>query len=140
MQSPAQADSSFLKRTQPRTKKLTAQNDGVAGKAAPLPQIDAAPASPAAPSDSAQLDELERAADQLSNRAEAVNSSLDHLQQQQNSAGLGLRGATSSPARPAWNKLVPGGGGDSARSLARAKKYLDLAGSNVEALERFLGH
>ena len=137
---PAQADSSFVKPTQPRTKKLTAQNDGVAGKAAPLPQIDAAPASPAAPSDSAQLDELERAADQLSNRAEAVNSSLDHLQQQQNSAGLGLRGDIVARQASMKTNLSRAEEAIQHGDLARAKKYLDLAGSNVEALERFLGH
>jgi hypothetical protein len=140
MQSPAQADSPFVKPTQPRTKKLTAQNDGVAGKAAPLPQIDAAPAPPAAPSDSAQLDELERAADQLSNRAEAVNSSLDHLQQQQNSAGLGLRGDIVARQASMKANLSRAEEAIQRGDLARTKKYLDLAGSDVEVLERFLGH
>ena len=48
----------------------------------------------AAPStnESASLDELEKELDQLSNRASAVNTSLDRLQQQQSAAGFGLRG------------------------------------------------
>jgi eukaryotic-like serine/threonine-protein kinase len=137
---PEQADSSSIKPTRPTPKKLTAQNHGAAGEAAALPRIDAGPASQAAPSDSAQLDELERAADQLSNRAEAVNSSLDHLQQQQNSAGLGLRG--DMVARQASMKANLSRAEEAIRhgDLARTKKYLDLAGSDVEVLERFLGH
>ena len=138
---PAQADSSSAKPTRPNPKKLTAQNDGAAGEAAALPRIDTGPTSQAAPSDSAeQLDELERAADQLSNRAEAVNSSLDHLQQQQNSAGFGLRG--DMVARQASMKANLSRAEEAIQhgDLARTKKYLDLAGSDVEALERFLGH
>ncbi len=137
---PAQADSSSLKPTRPGPKKLTAQNDGVAGKAASLPQIDASPTSPAAPGDSAQLDELERTSDQLSNRAEAVNSSLDHLQQQQNSAGFGLRG--DIVARQASMKVNLSRAEEAIQhgDIARTKKYLDLAGRDVEVLERFLGH
>ena len=137
---PAQADSSSVKPTRPSPKKLTAQNDGAAGEAAALPRIDAGPTSPAAPSDSAQLDELERAADQLSNRAAAVNSSLDHLQQQQNSAGFGLRG--DMVARQASMKANLSRAEEAIQhgDLARTKKYLDLAGNDVEVLERFLGH
>jgi eukaryotic-like serine/threonine-protein kinase len=137
---PAQADSSSVKPTRPNPKKLPAQNDGAAGEAAALPRIDEGPASPAAPSDSAQLDELERAADQLSNRAEAVNSSLDHLRQQQNSAGFGLRG--DMVARQASMKANLSRAEEAIQhgDLARTKKYLDLAGNDVEVLERFLGH
>ena len=40
----------------------------------------------------AEMDELEKDVDQLSNRAAAVNSGLDHLQQQQAASGYGLRG------------------------------------------------
>ena len=137
---PAQADSSSVKPTRPNPKKLTAQNDGAAGEAAALPRIDEGPASPAAPSDSAQLDELERAADQLSNRAEAVNSSLDHLRQQQNSTGFGLRG--DMVARQASMKANLSRAEEAIQrgDLARTKKYLDLAGRDVEVLERFLGN
>lgn len=137
---PAQADSSSVTPTRPNPKKLTAQNDGVAGKAASLPQIDAGPTSAAAPGDSAQLDELERAADQLSTRAEAVNSSLDHLQQQQNSAGVGLRGDIVARQASMKANLSRAEEAIHRGDLARTKKYLDLAGSDVEVLERFLGH
>jgi eukaryotic-like serine/threonine-protein kinase len=136
----AQADSSSLKPTRPGPKKLNARNDGVTGKAVSLPQIDASPTSPAAPSDSAQLDELKRTADQLSNRAEAVNSSLDHLQQQQNSAGFGLRGDIAARQASMKANLSRAEEAIQHGDLARTKKYLDLAGSDVEVLERFLGH
>ena len=138
---PAQADSSSAKPTRPNPKKFTAQNGGAVGEAAVLPRIDTGPTSQAAPSDSAeQLDELERVADQLSNRAEAVNSSLDHLQQQQNSAGFGLRG--DMIARQASMKVNLSRAEEAIQhgDLARTKKYLDLAGNDVEALEHFLGH
>ena len=137
---PAQADSSSVKPTRPNPKKLTAQNGSAAGEAAVLPRIDAGPTSPAAPSDSAQLDELERAADQLSNRAAAVNSSLDHLQQQQNSAGFGLRGDMAARQASMKANLSRAEEAIQHGDLARTKKYLDLAGSDVEVLERFLGN
>ena len=137
---PTQADSSSVKPTRPSPKKLTAQNDGAAGEAAVLPRIDAGPTSPASTSDSAQLDELERAADQLSDRAAAVNISLDHLQQQQNSAGLGLRGDIVARQASMKANLSRAEEAIQRGDLARTKKYLDLAGSDVEVLERFLGH
>ncbi len=137
---PAQADLSSVKPTRPNPKRLTAQNGGAAGEAAVLPRIDAGPTSPAAPSDSAQLDELERAADQLSNRAAAVNSSLDHLQQQQNSAGFGLRGDMAARQASMKANLFRAEEAIQHGDLARTKKYLDLAGSDVEVLERFLGN
>ena len=48
--------------------------------------------SAAAASKAAMIDELEQQADQLSNRADAVDASLDRLQQQQSASGYGLRG------------------------------------------------
>jgi len=137
---PAQADSSSAKPTRPNPKKLTAQNDGAVGEAALPPRIDAGPTSPGAPSDSTQLDELERAADQLSNRATAVNSSLDRLQQQQSSAGFGLRGDIVARQASMKANLFKAEEAIQHGDLARTKKYLDLAGSDVEVLERFLGH
>jgi serine/threonine protein kinase len=136
---PGQVDSDSVKPTRSHPKKFTARNGGATGEAAALARVDAGPTSQAAPGDSAQLDELERAADQLSNRAEAVNSSLDRLQQQQNSAGFGLRG--DMVARQASMKANLSRAEEAIQrgDLARSKRYLDLAGSDVEVLERFLG-
>ena len=47
---------------------------------------------PARPTVQPDFDELEKEVDQLSNRAAAVNSGLDRLQQQQAASGYGLRG------------------------------------------------
>ncbi len=96
--------------------------------------------SQAAANSPAELDELEHEIDQLSNRAAAVQSSLERLQQQQSTSGWGLRGdmverqasmrASLSKAEEAMQR------GD----VARAKKYAKVAEGDVEALEHFLGH
>jgi hypothetical protein len=58
---------------------LTSENPGAASP-------------PDAASNATDLDELERAVDQLSNRAAAVDNSLQPLEQQQAASGFGLRG------------------------------------------------
>jgi hypothetical protein len=89
---------------------------------------------------SAQLDELEREVDQLSNRAAAVNSGLDRLQQEQGAAGYGLRGDMVARQASMKANLFKAEEAIQHRDVARTKKYVDLAGGDVEALERFLGH
>ena len=69
-----------------------------------------------------------------------MNISLDHLQQQQNSAGLGLRGDIVARQASMKANLSRAEEAIQRGDLARTKKYLDLAGSDVEVLERFLGH
>ncbi len=87
----------------------------------------------------AERDELEHEVDQLSSRAAAVDASLDHLQQQQNSAGYGLRGdivarrvSMDANLSKAQNALQQG-------DIQRAKRYQNMAQGDVEALEHFLG-
>jgi hypothetical protein len=87
-----------------------------------------------------QLDALEREADQLSGRAEAVNSSLDRLQQQQNAAGYGLRGDMAARQSNMKANLAKAQDAVGRGDIDRAKRYLELAQSDAEALERFLGH
>ena len=89
--------------------------------------------------DAASLDELERQVDQLSNRAAAVNSSLDRLQQQQNAAGYGLRGDIAARQASMKNNLAKAQDAVGRGDTQRAKRYMDLAESDVEALEHFLG-
>jgi eukaryotic-like serine/threonine-protein kinase len=137
--SPTHADSSYARPTGLAPKKLTAQNHGAAGESGARPRIDAGPTPQAAPADSAQLDELELAVDQLSSRAEAVNNSLDRLQQQQNAAGFGLRGDMAARQASMKANLSRTQEAIQHGDLARTKKYLDLAGRDVEVLERFLG-
>ena len=89
-----QSDLSAAKPSRSHAKKVTAQNDAMsampADNTAPPPGDSGTAASAA--TGSANLDEMEHEIDQLSNRAAAVNSGLDRLQQEQSAAGYGLRG------------------------------------------------
>ena len=89
---------------------------------------------------SAQFDELEKTVDQLSNRAAAVNSGLDHLQQQQAASGYGLRADMVERQASLKSNLFKAEEALQHRDAARAKKYADLAEADAEVLERFLGH
>ena len=86
------------------------------------------------------LDELEREVDQLSNRAAAVDNSLQHLQQQQAASGFGLR--ADMAARQASMKTNFSRASEAVQhgDVVRAKKYMKLAEADIEVLERFLGH
>ncbi len=88
----------------------------------------------------ADLDKLEHEVDQLSSRAATVDASLDRLQQQQNNAGYGLRGDMAARQASMKNNLAKAQSAVERRDAPRAKKYADLAQSDVEALEHFLGH
>jgi predicted nucleic acid-binding Zn-ribbon protein len=118
-------------------KKLAAQN-GMAGEASGSAQGGEAASS--ATDASAQLDELEKTVDQLSNRAAAVNSSLDRLQQQQATSGYGLRGDMVERQASLKSNLYKAEEALQHRDMARAKKYADLAEADAGVLERFLGH
>ncbi len=122
-----------------RGKKMTAQNNGMASDTAMPPQGDSGMAAPAA-NDSASFDEMETELDQLSNRAAAVNSSLDHLQQQQSAAGFGLRGDMVTKQASMKANLFKAEEAMQHHDAARAKKFLDLTGRDVDVLEKFLGH
>jgi predicted nucleic acid-binding Zn-ribbon protein len=89
---------------------------------------------------SAQMDELEKTIDQLSNRATAVNSGLDRLQQQQAAGGYGLRGDIVERQASLKSNLYKAEEALQHRDAARAKKYADLAEADAGVLERFLGH
>jgi len=85
------------------------------------------------------LAELEHQLDQLSSRAAAVSSSLDRLQQQQATAGYGLRGDVVARPATLQANLSRAGNAIARGDSAKAKKYTDLASADVEALEHFLG-
>ena len=120
-------------------KKLMAQNNPATGEAAASAQGGEGSTSPGA-GDSAQLDELEKAVDQLSNRAAAVNSGLDRLQQEQAASGYGLRGDMVARQASLKSNLFKAEEAIQHRDAARTKKYVDLAAADAEVLERFLGH
>jgi hypothetical protein len=136
----AQNGSSPAKPTRPRAKRLTAQDSGAGGDAGASPQNDAGTASPDTPSGSAQLEDLEREVDQLSNRAAAVNSGLDRLQQEQGAAGYGLRGDMVSRQASMKSNLFKAEEALQHRDAVRTKKYVDLVNHDLDVLERFLGH
>jgi eukaryotic-like serine/threonine-protein kinase len=136
---PAPRDMSPAQPSHPRGKKLSAQNNGMASDAAMPSQGDNGMAAPAA-NDSANFDEMETELDQLSNRAASVNSSLDHLQQQQSASGFGLRGDMVAKQASMKGNLFKAEEAMQHHDAARAKKYLELTGRDVDALEKFLGH
>ncbi len=120
-------------------KKAMAQNNGMPGEASSSSQGgDDSAASGSG--DSAQLDEMEKTVDQLSNRAAAVNSSLDRLQQQQSAAGYGLRGDMAARQASLKTNLAKAEDALQNRDMARARKYADMAGADADVLEKFLGH
>jgi eukaryotic-like serine/threonine-protein kinase len=135
---PAPKDVASPKPSHP-TKKLAAQNNGMAGNSATAQPSDNGVAAPAA-NDSPNFDELETQVDQLSNRAAAINSSLDRLQQQQSAAGFGLRGDMVAKQASMKGNLSKAEEAIQQRDAARTKKYMDLTERDVDALERFLGH
>ena len=85
------------------------------------------------------LDALESESDQLHGRAASVESSLNTLEQEMHSSGLGLRGdmvAARSNMRNDLDKAVQAiNSGDT----ERARHFLDLAHHEVEKLEALLG-
>ncbi len=119
-------------------KKLAAQS-GMAGEASTSTQGGEGMASSGADAQ-AQLDEMEKTVDQLSNRAAAVNSGLDRLQQQQAASGYGLRSDMVERQASLKSNLYKAEEALQHRDMARAKKYSDLAEADAAVLERFLGH
>ena len=89
--------------------------------------------------DSESLDQLEQEIDGLSARAGAVNNSLDRLQQEQARQGLGLRGDMAARQQSMNLNLTKAERAVEQHDAARARKYRDLAQSDIEALEQFLG-
>ncbi len=128
--------------------KSTGRKSGAGGTlpAAPRESDNSAPsgnAAAAAPNNAAnqaaELDELEHEVDQLSGRAAAVNASLDRLQQQQNSAGYGLRGDIVAKRASMDSNLSKAQSALQQGDIQRAKRYQGLAQADAEALEHFLG-
>jgi len=122
-----------------RAKKFAAQSSGAMGEAAGSMQNDSTAPAPAGNSNAAQLDELEHEVDQLSNRAAAVNSSLDRLQQEQGASGYGLRGDMVERQASMKANLFKAEEAMQHRDAARTKKYADMVNADLEVLERFVG-
>ena len=140
MEKPVQSNLAPAKPSHSRSKKVMAQNGGMSGDAGAPPQADSGMAAPQAANSSAQLDELEQTVDQLSNRAASVNSGLDRLQQEQSASGYGLRGDMVERQASLKANLFKAEEAMQHHDAVRAKKYADMAGKDLEVLERFLGH
>ena len=138
--SPATSDSASGRSNPLHARKLTAQDNGMPGEAPKSTPGNEGAAASDAGGNSAQLDELEKTVDQLSNRAAAINSSLDRLQQQQAASGYGLRGDMAEKQASLKSNLYKAEEALQHRDMARAKKYADLAEADAGVLERFLGH
>src|SRR5205814_648559 len=129
---PVKAEEVSEPRTVGRSKKLMTQNQ------APSQQVGQPQNLPGVPTQ-AELDALEHEIDGLAARAAAVNSSLDTLQRQQASAGYGLRGDIVSKQTTMKLNLSKAQDAIGRNDAIRAKKYADMAGADVESLEKFLG-
>jgi len=109
-----------------------------------LPQQNGAQESPisgvqAQSGTAAQLAELEKQGDQLSSRAAAVSQSLDTLRNQQATQGVGLRGDIASAQERMNIYLSKGQVALERNDAINAKKYFDLAESELGKVEKFLG-
>ncbi len=116
-------------------KKLATQT--TSGGVPQPPQQQVVPANNAALN--AELDAVEHEIDQLTSRAEAINSSLENLQRQQASMGLGLRGDMAGKQASMKNNMAKAQDAIQHNDLERAKRYSKLAENDIEALEKFLG-
>jgi serine/threonine protein kinase len=123
----------------PRPKKINSQALAVGQPAVPLPSANQA-ASPDQVAPAIDRDEVERQIDQVSNRAAAVNGSLDRLQQQQSAAGYGLRGDMAARQASMNTNLSRAESSMQRGDVAAAKKHATMAEGDAEALEHFLGH
>ena len=152
---PGEASGSNASETQPSTTpetvappastqvdKKTVTKKAVATHSSPSQAESEAAASqttPAQSNDAAELGELEQTVDQLSGRAAAINDSLDNLRRQQASQGFGLRGDISSTQELMKTHLSRAQVALQNQDVKNAKKYSDLASTEVEKLETFLG-
>jgi hypothetical protein len=120
-------------------KKFAAPSGGAMTEAGGVMQNDSNAPSQAGNGNATQLDELEHEVDQLSNRAAAVNSSLDRLQQEQGASGYGLRGDMVERQASMKANLFKAEEAMQHRDVARTKKYADMVNLDLEVLERFVG-
>ena len=118
----------------PAVKKLVADQSATNAAA-----TQAASAQAAAKQKQLELEAVEKDVDQLTARAASVNASLETLQRQQASMGLGLRGDIAAKLGSMRVNLAKAQDAISHGELERAKRYAALTTSDVEALEQFLG-
>ena len=86
-----------------------------------------------------QLEEIRDEVDHLSARVASVNSSVDRLRQQQETAGYGLRGDMAEHQESMKTNLSRAQDAAERGDTAKARKYADRTTADLEALEKFLG-
>ncbi len=118
-----------------------APNTGQRANGNPKPFHDAttAPPAPAGPSPE-EIAKMADEADQLSVRASTASQSLDSLRQQQQADGYNLRGDIAASQQRMEMYLTKGNNALNAKDLVNAKKYFDLAETEISKVEKFLGH
>ena len=89
--------------------------------------------------ESDQLERLAHDLDLLSSRADSVNDSLITLRETQRAQGLGLRGDVASAQERMQRYVARAQSALRNQDVRDAKKYLDLAETEVSTLEKFLG-
>jgi serine/threonine-protein kinase len=101
----------------------------------------AAPAQPPAPPavDNARLEELRDRLGTVGPRANAIRSSLQNLERQQQAAGYGMRGDISASWKRMEYLLDEAQAALNANNADRAQKNLDLAEQEADKLDKFLG-
>ncbi|MGA2075584.1 MAG: protein kinase [Terriglobia bacterium] len=123
--------------TSATTPPVSAAPTGTAAAVNPPVQAAQPPAQDA--SAAKELEELEDRMTPLEGRAGAVKDSVDHLRQQQESAGYSLRQDMSASASNMQQYMGKAQDALNAKNPQAAKKYMDLAEREVEKLEKFFG-
>jgi serine/threonine-protein kinase len=123
----------------PESKATATPGKTILAKNAGVSQAVSAGNNSEAAASKAELDAIEHEIDQLTTRAAAVNSGLDNLQRQQAASGFGLRGDIAAKQASMNLNLSKAGTAIQHNDATRAKKYAEMTGTDVEALEKFLG-
>ena len=134
-----------------QTKTFNERPNQVAGAAAQAPTETTAPTGQPSPTGQAsqpvggdassakEIEELEDRMTPLEGRANAVKDSVQHLRQQQESAGFSLRHDISASESNMETYMGKAEAALNSRNPQAAKKYMDLAEREIENLEKFFG-
>jgi hypothetical protein len=94
---------------------------------------------PAGPSPE-ELAKLEDEGDKLSVRAATASQSVETLRKQQMASGYNLRADIAGAAERMQLYVAKGTAALQAHDAANARKYFDLADTEISKVEKFLGH
>jgi serine/threonine-protein kinase len=116
---------------------LSVSSDG--RQASAMDQTRSVPDTQAQSDSSKEVEEIERQMDQLASRAASVHDSLENLRRQQAAQGLGLRGDIASAQERMDTYVAKAQAAMRKEDIRGSKKYMELAESEIEKLEKFLG-